>query len=250
MVLSFVDIFVNQMLLPWLNLFAAPFKDFDMLWITIPVILAWAFTELYQEKKGTSYGNAITNGVVMLWVGIDWMRQVFLRFNENNVGYTALFFTTIGISLAVLIYGFFIIFKGMHAKNVARIWGRIRQITYICLVFTPIVYGAVQPTWYLLLAIVVFYPIFHFLVELTDWVVPDPKTYAEEEAEKSNKFDTKGLNDNFSLDILNNQPLAQQYAPPLNQTYPPYQQPRQQRPLQKTPYQYTPPSQMPPHGRF
>lgn len=246
MVSGFVDVLVNQMFFPWLNLFAAPFKDFNMLWITIPVILAWAFTELYQEKKGTSYGNAISNGVVMLWVGIDWTRQVFLRFNETNSGYTALFFTTIGISVAVLIYGFFIIFKGIHAKNVARIWGRIRQITYICLVFTPIVYGAVQPTWYLLLAILIFYPIFHFAVQIIDWIVPDPKTYAEEEAEAANRFDIKGADDNFSLDTLNNSTLSQQSAPPLNQTYPQYPQPKQQ----PRAYQYNQPNQQPPRGRF
>ena len=56
------------------SLLIAPIIHKELLWIIVPVYLNWVLTEVYQEKKGTSYGNAIANGFVALWVGIDWAR--------------------------------------------------------------------------------------------------------------------------------------------------------------------------------
>ena len=66
----FIDSFVL-----WLKaIFVAPFTNPDMLWILIPIWVGWIFADFFQEKKGTSLGNAISNGVLALWAGLDWIR--------------------------------------------------------------------------------------------------------------------------------------------------------------------------------
>ncbi|MBI4176857.1 MAG: hypothetical protein HY516_00660 [Candidatus Aenigmarchaeota archaeon] len=61
------------------NLFFAPFAkgNADILWIIIPIYISWALAEYYQEKTGTSIGNAISNGFVG---GIDRTRRLASAF--------------------------------------------------------------------------------------------------------------------------------------------------------------------------
>ena len=60
----------------WITtLFVLPFKHTQMLWLLIPIWATWFFAEFFQEKHGTSMGNAITNSVVVIWGSIDCTRQ-------------------------------------------------------------------------------------------------------------------------------------------------------------------------------
>ena len=178
---SILQLFLGNFLYPWLDLFAVPFRNFDMLWITIPVILNWVFTEFYQEKHGTSLGNAISNGIVVLWVGVDWSRTVVNIYVKQQTDIDTAFFTKIGIAILVLIYGLWIVIQGIRVKRYVSYFGRVRQVTYILLVFTPIYYGVAKLTLDLLLAIILlFFPVY-FLIEIVERMIPTPKTYEEEE---------------------------------------------------------------------
>ena len=55
----------------WLFVFISPYKNFDVLWIIIPVWVAWIFADYFQEKSSTSFGNAISNGIVPVFVALD-----------------------------------------------------------------------------------------------------------------------------------------------------------------------------------
>jgi apolipoprotein N-acyltransferase len=174
--------FLLGILQAWGSLFAAPLKDFNMLWVIIPIYLNWIFTEFYQEKRGTSIGNAISNGFVAMWVGIDWMKivvgQVFSWFA----------FAKGALAVAVLAYGFIIIFEGVRAKRAVKFIGRIREVTYVCLMLTPLFYGVVAFSFTSILAIIIGFPVFYGIVELIDRIIPTPKTYAEEEREKEGEL--------------------------------------------------------------
>ena len=56
-----------ELLKTWFSLFAAPVYNLEMLWIIIPTYLNWIFADFFQEKKGTSLGNAISNAKVNLY---------------------------------------------------------------------------------------------------------------------------------------------------------------------------------------
>jgi hypothetical protein len=74
-VLASVGLYLWASFKLWLEtIFVAPTRNFNMLWILIPIYLGWIFADFFQEKKGTSLGNAISNATIALWAGIDWIR--------------------------------------------------------------------------------------------------------------------------------------------------------------------------------
>lgn len=170
-VLLAIITFFWHRLLEWLTLFAAPFQNFSLLWLIIPVYLSWAVTELFQEKQITSFGNAITNGIVPIWAAIDWTRYI----TEHSKGYTPFEYgVKIALCILIFIYGAAIIYHGIKAKNFVHYFGRIREVTYVILVFTPIIYNIVPLSWNYTFGIVFFFPVFYFSVEWLDKRMPNP----------------------------------------------------------------------------
>src|SRR3989344_9185741 len=92
----------------WLSLFfLAPFQNVEVLWILIPIWLNLIVTDFYQEKHGTTIGNAITNGVTMLWVGIDWIRFTL----RNYTSWEWIIILKILLCLSAIAFGLFIVIK-------------------------------------------------------------------------------------------------------------------------------------------
>jgi hypothetical protein len=176
-----------EILRDWLFLFLSPIKNIDIIWIVTPIWLSWFFAEFYQEKEGTSFGNAISNGVIPLWVGIDWLRSLFRSLNSGNIGWNAMLWIKLAICIAVLAYGFFIIIEGIRGKKFVKYFGRIREITYVLLVFTPLMYDVVRLEWQYIVGIIIFFPVFYYLIEFIDKMIPDPKAFKEDEEESSTK---------------------------------------------------------------
>ena len=172
---------VAELFRDWIGIFAAPLKNIDMLWILIPVYVGWAFTEFYQEKKGTNLGNAITNGAIPLLVGFDWARQVVSQALASRA-FDHIFYSKVAIAMLAFSYGLFVIYHGIKAKSKVKIFGRIRIVTYVVLVLTPIFYGAVEPSLRLLAAVLLFFPLYYVVIEIIDFIIPDPKSIKEEEA--------------------------------------------------------------------
>ena len=176
--------FIWTLFKSWLTLFSIPFSNFHIIWIIIPIWLSWFFAEFFQEKKGTSLGNAISNGVIPFWVGIDWTRFLTTSIIDKELGMTPLTFVKYVICALVLVYGFLVIFFGIRGKQFAKRFGRVREISYVLLMFSPIVYGLVELEWRFILSLFLFFPVFYFAIELIDRVTPDPKII---------KMDSQGL---------------------------------------------------------
>ena len=186
MALINILLYIKSIFLQWLYMFIAPLENLNMLWILFPVLINWAVTEFYQEKKGTSIGNAITNGVVALLVGMDWIRTATGDLANERIT-LSVFGTYLIISLLMISYGLFITISGIRLKKRAKYIGRITEVTYFTLMFTPIIYGIVELSFDVLVAIIVFFPVFYFIVQFLDLVIPDPKTYEQEEMENQYK---------------------------------------------------------------
>lgn len=160
----------------WLSIFIAPFSNSEMLWILIPIWLSWFFSEFFQEKEGTSLGNAISNGFIPLWAGLDWMRYLLRQVNVGALFVTPETVIKFSICVLVLLYGLIVITAGIRARRITSLIGRIREITYVMVIFTPVIYGVIQLSWYLMLAAVLFFPVFYFVIEFIDRRVPSPKS--------------------------------------------------------------------------
>ena len=166
---------ITQILLEGLGLFSSPIFHLEMLWIVVPVILSWFFAEFFQEKLGTDMGNAISNGVVALWCGIDWTRNLMTQFSGFDMG----FIIKEGLCILLFIYGAAIVFLGVKGSKIIKHIGRVREVTYFILAFTPVVYGYYELSWLTLASIAVYFPVFYIIVELIDKFTPTPEYMKE-----------------------------------------------------------------------
>src|SRR3989338_7338574 len=177
----------------WLYLFVSPVENFQVLWIIIPIWLAWFFGEFFQEKKGTNFGNAISNGVVPFWVGLDWTRLLVNGLLDGRVQWSELVLFKFLVCLGLFAYGLAILIHGIKGRQLARYIGRIRQITYVMLVFTPVIYGIIPFSGGYFLGIVFFYPLFYYFIEMIDRNTPNPRTLEMDEAPQGvDSGDVKG----------------------------------------------------------
>ncbi len=183
-------LFLWKYLVIWASLFVAPYHNLETLWIIIPIYISWVLAEFFQEKRSTSFGNAISNGGVMLWVGIDWLRYLSRMLAEGTIkfGWQTIFKYTVAV--IVLGYGLTIIIHGIKGKRYIRFFGRIRGVTYVMLMFTPIVYGIVKMDWHFFIAILLYFPLYYGFIELLDLWIPDPKILEEDEG-GARKAETK-----------------------------------------------------------
>ncbi len=158
----------------WIQtLFILPFKNPDMLWILVPLWLSWFFGEFFQEKLGTSFGNAISNAVVVLWAGVDCIRQTLDLMHAGEI-YDSLLIRFLLCGLLIS-YGIIIIIYGTRTKDKVKRFGRIRDVTYAFAIMVPVLYNATQLTWQHFLAAIIFFPIFHYTIQLIDLKAPTPK---------------------------------------------------------------------------
>lgn len=170
----------------WAKLFLSPLSNFDMLWIIVPIWGVWIFSEFFQEKKGTSFGNAITNGAVMLFVGVDWIRYLVRSISSGELALDSSLYLKVAISAFVIIVSTAIIILGIRGRKIVKYIGRVRESTYLMLMFTPIVYGVVSLSWRNLGIIAFFFPVFYIIVAALDRWIPNPKTYELEEGANAN----------------------------------------------------------------
>ncbi|MFH1409573.1 MAG: hypothetical protein ABIH34_06705 [Nanoarchaeota archaeon] len=182
-ILAFLSLFWSLFVF-WLSIFLSPFRHPNSLWIIIPIWLAWFFAEFFQEKKKTSFGNAISNGVIPLWVSVDWTRMLIFQLNEGTVRFGWPVAIKFFICLLVFAYGLTIIIGGIRTKQFIHYIGRIREVTYVLVVFTPIIYGIMEMSWTFFLSIILFFPVFYFIFEFINKYAPTPKALRDEEDEK------------------------------------------------------------------
>ncbi len=169
-------LFVFGLFKSWLSIFfVIPLKDIEIFWILVPIWVNLIFTDFYQEKRGTSLGNAVTNGAIMLWVGIDWIRFIMRNLDEWVLTWP-LFFKFSLCSLVIML-GLVIIVQGIRGRKVISRIGRVRQTSYIMLVLSPIVYGVADLSWNYIGVSILFYPLFYGFFALIDRALPNPKTY-------------------------------------------------------------------------
>jgi hypothetical protein len=165
----------------WIHtIFVVPFQNTDMLWLLVPVWLGWFFAEFFQEKTGTSMGNAMSNSVIILWACVDCTRQTTRLIADNTIAGTLNIIIRFAIIIIVFIYGILLVYLGWKGNKVIKYIGRIREVTYIFAIFTPIFYNAIEFTWNHIIAAALFFPLFYFAIELFDRYTPNPKAIIED----------------------------------------------------------------------
>ena len=170
-----------HLFLHWLSIFAAPVKEPEMFWIIIPIWFNWFFTEFFQEKKGTSFGNAISNGAIAILASIDWTRYMHRLIADGVITkLTFGVFLKFFVAAAVFAYGVYVIIAGIKTRKIVFFIGKIRWVTYILIMFTPIVYNVIKMDFYTMMAVLVFFPLYYWVIEIFDRITPEPRVYSHE----------------------------------------------------------------------
>jgi len=173
----------KQLMLRFVSILIAVRKDYLMAYALVPIYVNWLATDYFQERRITSLGNAATNGFMGLWVGIDWLRTTQLRYSANpNI---SLLFGKILISLLFLGYAIFVIRESLEGRKIAHVIGRVREVSYLAIVVTPIMYGVVPFNTTTLIAILLCFPLFYGFIEFLEYfILPAPGTEIAAEEEK------------------------------------------------------------------
>jgi hypothetical protein len=159
----------------FIDIIYSPIRHPELLWILIPVYVNWIVGDIYQEHKGTHIGNAISNGFVALWVGLDWGRRLTQNFSFGSVSAIK-----VGLIGFLILYGLFILIEGIRGRNIAKYVGRVREVTYFIITFTPIFYEYVPFSMETLISIIIFFPIFYITVEIIMRLTPSPEDLISE----------------------------------------------------------------------
>ena len=151
-----------------------------MFWIIIPIWINWFFTEFFVEKYGTTLGNAVSNGAIPILASVDWIRYTYRLFSEGIISFTLGVFIKLFLSVAVFIYGIFVIIAGIKLKHIVFYIGRIRWVTYVLVMITPVIYNVIGFNARTLWAIILFFPLYWWVIEIFDRITPEPRLYREE----------------------------------------------------------------------
>jgi hypothetical protein len=162
------------------TIFISPFVNISMLWILVPIWLGWFFAEFFQEKEGTSIGNAMSNATIIIWASVDCTRQTLSLISSGDI--TGLFNTYARFALIAIlfIYGLLIILLGLKGSGLTKKIGRIREVTYVFAMFIPVLYNFAPLSISHIIATIIFFPLFYFALEIIDRLLPDPKAIIEE----------------------------------------------------------------------
>ncbi len=168
-----------SLFLHWLSIFAAPVQEPEMFWILVPIWINWFFTEFFMEKHGTSFGNAVSNGVMPILASVDWTRYLYRLLADNAIRFTFVVFLKFLLTAVVFGYGAFVIVAGIKIRKIVFFIGRIRWITYVLVMVTPIIYNVIRFDFQTFLAIVLFFPLYYWIIEFFDRITPEPRVYNE-----------------------------------------------------------------------
>ena len=223
-------LYIWQLFQDWTKtIFVVPYQNTEMLWLLVPVWLGWFFAEFFQEKRGTSMGNAITNAVIILWGSIDCARQTVRLMTEGTLTNNwdiVLRFVLIGMIFA---YGGLIVYLGIKGRTIIKYIGRVREVTYVFAMFVPIFYNAIPFSLDHIIAALLFFPLFYFIIELLDRYTPNPKAMIEDLGQKESldkdPFADLNLSQPAKDPFAQKAPSSPTYSnPPYNnQRYPPTQ---------------------------
>ncbi len=165
----------------WLQFTFMPLKNPELLWLIIPVWLNWLLTEYFQERKTTGYGNAITNGFTMFWVGLDSARTIVNEYVKKGLAVSTIHFGMVAILLG---YGTAIMIEAIKGKKIAHLIGRIREVTYFTTIAIGIINNAIAFDIHTIIALLLFFPVFYLGMEVFLRLLPPTKEELEEDEEE------------------------------------------------------------------
>ncbi len=109
--------FVDEMLSGFGDIFTAPFKSLEALWILIPLFIVWIVLEIYFarfKKEKLGWNTALANGITLGWLTLQGMKALFESKPEN-------FIFRLLANVIIILYAFMIIY-GSFTHKISSKW--------------------------------------------------------------------------------------------------------------------------------
>jgi hypothetical protein len=164
------------------DIFNAPFKITNMLWMLLPLLATLILMEFYfgrYKEEELGWNTAFGNALVLIFVSIDLFRHVY-----DPVGGVIFSFLYAGhakiiISIVVFLFGILLLFMDFFhfiPKKVAYLLSSPIYINLISLFGIIIVYSDNIPLdWTTLCAFIIIFAFANVAAQIIYWVVPSYK---------------------------------------------------------------------------
>lgn len=142
----------------WSEIFYLTLTNEKIIWITYPIYITWITIEIFEENE-PSHGHAIVNGVINLWVSIDWLRHTIIETKTFEWYILLTIFINFFISIMILRYA-------LKKSNIANYIGKTRVVSYFQISFSPLIYKIIPFDILSLISIFFMFPIVFLTIEL------------------------------------------------------------------------------------
>lgn len=166
---------------------AFAFQESNILWILIPIFFVGIITDKYQEEFGTSLGNAISNGALIIFTAFSWLQLISTRGEEFAIDITV---SQLLFTLFIILYGFAIVASGFESGEFAKKYGRIRVITFMLIFFTIMVY---IPYFYNFISIIIFvllFPLYYAVITHLIEILPSASTKEKQQEQNTSTLES------------------------------------------------------------
>ena len=159
----FEGAFIKLMAMLFENLFYrfwsiinAPFTDYQLIWISLPVIFSLLLIEFYfgsHFQKELGKNAFLINNLILVFVGVDLLRIIFDRYENTNLPLVKII-----ISVLIILSGLIFIYLEFYIKHpfvVNFVLSNIIPINMLVYLFIVLVYKNIKITLTAILVITI-----------------------------------------------------------------------------------------------
>jgi len=170
----------NEKIIPrFLELVTAPYEHTELLWITIPLIIALVLMDIYfgrYKKEELGWNTAVGNTLALVFVAMDLFRQVWQRLAEPSLWnlFIGHFKDTLVILILALgsLWLFIANFFHVLPKKMAFLISSSLPTTVFAYLGIVLIYTDIPLDKYTLLAGLVLFAFLLFVLKLIQFFVP------------------------------------------------------------------------------
>lgn len=195
-----------------LNLLSTTILNSQIVWITLPIYISWIVTAYFQEKREVQYEEVATNSTIMMYTSLNWIGYLINEFKEFNLD----FLSKIIVSILFFAISLFTLINAIKRRKVSLYLGNITTISYFQIVYTPIIYNLFELNLDVIIAILLYWPVFFFIIHklIIQKLLPDifgKEEYSEESTYKEIEY-SQDYYQSFESRYYTTQNQYQQYS--------------------------------------
>ncbi|MBD3204704.1 hypothetical protein GF327_10515 [Candidatus Woesearchaeota archaeon] len=106
---------IDKIISRLMRIVLAPLTDPEIIWVSLPLIGSLVLIEIYfgrYKKEELGWNSAISNSLLLCFVGIDLLRRIF----DKNHPYLTFPYARFTIALVIILSGIFLLYLNFYHK--------------------------------------------------------------------------------------------------------------------------------------